>query len=85
MSVEIIDDKFNISTDYSSDSVSLNVGDGDNKKECLSPMYQDTNMLFGRDIKIRKPICIGNVYAFWYIQNQPLIIIGPHCISSFNP
>ena len=37
------------------------------------------NELFGNDIKIINPKKIGNVYAFLYFKDYPLIIIGPDC------
>jgi hypothetical protein len=76
MDVEILDDKSIISTDYSSDNISLNVDNS--KKGTLIETSGET--IYGRDIRIQKPACIGNVYAFWYVKNQPMIIIGPHCI-----
>jgi hypothetical protein len=72
---ETLIDRSVISTDYESDNTSLNV---EGKRDILLEMKGEA--LFGRDVKVAKPICIGNVYAFWYIKNQPMIVIGPHCI-----
>jgi hypothetical protein len=68
-------DRINTSTDYDTDNTSLNE---DSKRGVLLETNGET--IFGRDIKTVKPVCIGNVYAFWYVKNQPMIVIGPHCI-----
>jgi hypothetical protein len=71
---ETLIDRSVLSTDYESDNVSLNV---EGKRDILLEMKGEN--LFGRDVKVSQPTCIGNVYAFWYVRNQPMIVIGPHC------
>ena len=67
----------NNSTDYNSDSSFLK---SDNSKEKnLLDVTKGINTLFGRDISIKNPFRIGNVFALLYIKEQPIIIIGPHC------
>ena len=35
--------------------------------------------LYGNDINIKNPKKLGNLRAFIYINNYPLIAIGPNC------
>jgi hypothetical protein len=59
------------------DSTSLN--SEDSKSKTLLEVVKTNETLYGRDVKIKDPICIGGVFAFVYANNHPLIIIGPHC------
>ena len=61
----------------SDDSTSLN--SEDSKSKTLLEVVKTNETLYGRDIKIKNPTCIGSVFAFLYANNNPLIIIGPHC------
>ena len=38
-----------------------------------------TDLIFGVSINILKPRKIGSVKAFFYVNNFPLIILGPDC------
>jgi hypothetical protein len=67
----------NNSTDYNSDSSFLNTED--TKEKNLLDVSKGLNTLYGRDINIKNPLRIGNVFAMFYIKDQPMIIIGPHC------
>ena len=67
----------NNSTDYNSDSSFLNTED--TKEKNLLDVSKGVNTLYGRDITIKNPLSIGNVFAMFYIKEQPMIIIGPHC------
>lgn len=41
--------------------------------------------VYGNDIQIKSPFKIGNVFSFCYINNMPLIIIGPQCkVTNYN-
>jgi len=52
------------------------------EKEIINEKKVDS--LFGRDINIKNPNKIGNIYAFYYNQNDyPKITIGPDCIILF--
>jgi len=35
--------------------------------------------VYGNDIKVKSPFQLGNVFSLCYINNMPLIIIGPEC------
>jgi hypothetical protein len=35
--------------------------------------------VYGNDIKIKSPFQLGSVYSLCYINNLPIIIIGPEC------
>jgi hypothetical protein len=75
-----IDDKninLSIINTCSDDSTSLN--SDDSRSKTLLEVVKANETLFGRDIKMKNPICIGSVFAFLYVNNNPLIVIGPHC------
>ena len=36
-------------------------------------------LIYGNDINIRNPKQLGNLKAFLYINDYPLIVIGPNC------
>ena len=36
-------------------------------------------LIYGNDINIKKPKRLGNLRAFLYINDYPLIAIGPNC------
>lgn len=38
-----------------------------------------TEIIYGNDYKIKKPKKLGNSIVFWYINDWPLITIGPDC------
>ena len=49
------------------------------EKEIINNKKVDS--LFGRDINIKNPNKKGNIYAFYYNQNDyPKITIGPDCM-----
>jgi hypothetical protein len=62
----------------SDDSTSLN--SDDSKRNTLLEVVKANETLFGRDITTKQPISVGNVFAFLYINNNPTLIVGPHCI-----
>ena len=37
------------------------------------------NKIFGNDIDIKNPKRLGNLRAFLYINDYPLIVLGPNC------
>ena len=41
--------------------------------------HLSTSLLFGNSIDDLSPRRLGNMYAFFYFKNKPLIIIGPDC------
>ncbi len=52
------------------------------EKEIINDKKVDS--LFGRNLNIKNPIKIGNIYAFYYNKNDyPKITIGPDCIILF--
>ena len=36
-------------------------------------------LIYGNDFNIKKPKRLGNLRAFFYINDYPLIAIGPNC------
>jgi hypothetical protein len=40
----------------------------------------NSNLIYGNDINIKQPKKLGNSFVFCYINNWPLITIGPNCI-----
>ena len=36
-------------------------------------------LIYGNDINIRNPKQLGNLKSFLYINDYPLIVIGPNC------
>ena len=36
-------------------------------------------LIYGNDINIKNPAKLGNLRAFIYINNYPLIAVGPNC------
>jgi hypothetical protein len=73
------------STFYNSENISLNTSglsenilkaDADiEKREDLL----NEDKLFGVNIKIERPKKIGKVFALFYYESTPLLIIGPDC------
>jgi hypothetical protein len=48
----------------------------------ITELYREgiTNItVFGNDIKRKSPFKTGKVYSFIYVNDEPLIIIGPQC------
>ena len=37
------------------------------------------NKFCGNDINIKRPKKLGNLRAYFYIKDYPLIVIGPNC------
>ena len=35
--------------------------------------------VYGNDVKVKSPFQLGNVYSLCYINNMPLLTIGPEC------
>lgn len=92
MEIETLDDEnnsYNQSTVFGSERASLNepipmtdLSDDNEKRADLLMTKKDT--VYGSDVKAPKPIRLGKTFAFCYIKNQPLIIIGPHCKQDFS-
>ena len=40
-------------------------------------------LIYGNDVNIKNPKKLGNLRAFLYINDYPLIVIGPNC-NKFN-
>ena len=58
----------------------LVVNQNDNLPKRLDNSTVDyTNLVYGISIDIHNPRKMGLVYAFFYINNFPLFIIGPDC------
>ena len=36
-------------------------------------------LIYGNDVNIKNPKKLGNLRAFLYINDYPLIVIGPNC------
>jgi len=48
----------------------------------ITELYREgtTNVtVFGNDIKRKSPFKIGRVYSLIYVNDEPMIIIGPQC------
>ena len=41
--------------------------------------FSKNKLIYGNDINIKKPKRLGNLRAFFYINDYPLIAIGPNC------
>ena len=50
--------------------------DSENKNE---ESDEKDNKLYGNDISIKNPKKLGNLRAFIYINDYPLIVLGPNC------
>jgi hypothetical protein len=35
--------------------------------------------VYGNNLKIKRPWKMGNCYTFWFLRDQPRIVIGPQC------
>ena len=50
-----------------------------NIKEINNSKKNDSELVFGIPYEIKYPKKIGNLFAFFYIKNTPLIVIGKDC------
>ena len=66
-------------------SLSENHTDNNNKsilnniKEINNSKKNNSELVFGIPYEIKYPKKIGNLFAFFYIKNTPLIVIGKDC------
>lgn len=84
MEIEHLDEEAdcNISSKASlntTDTSMLNFENADSNDKKLDLISKSKDTIYGNDINIKNPFKLGNSYAFLYVKNQPLIIIGPHC------
>ena len=50
-----------------------------NIKEINNSKKNNSELVFGIPYEIKHPKKIGNLFAFFYIKNTPLIVIGKDC------
>jgi hypothetical protein len=80
--LESLEDKEPINNDIPNDKkISLLQYNEQNKevKENIIIDNDKSNTLYGNNISIKKPRKIGNMWAFLYYNDNPLIVIGPDC------
>ena len=69
--------EFTLSNDSSDSKVEYKIN-----QNHITELYREgtTNItVFGNDIKRKSPFKTGKVYSFIYVNDEPLIIIGPQC------
>jgi hypothetical protein len=73
-------------TDTNENNTTINSETNSVYKEEFHVLNIEKDVVLNKDNYIRydQPKKIGNVFAFWYKNGEPKIIIGPHCIFIFN-
>ena len=56
-----------------------NISNKSSYNSSTNTVISSINLLFGRPLNKSNPRKIGSLNAFLYINNYPLIVIGPHC------
>jgi hypothetical protein len=84
MEIEHLDEEMNnqqstTSALNSTDTTSLNFEKSEENEKKTDLIKKSKDTVFGNEISKMQPIKIGNSFAFLYVKNQPLIVIGPHC------
>lgn len=73
-------DSIDISTRENIDN-KLSVLDNISPVETTNSMTESTsNTVYGNKVSIKKPCKYGNLFCLFYVEGQPLIMIGPQCI-----
>ena len=74
--------KTKIKEESNQDSIELDLlEDSENNDE--ENLEKKNKLINGNDINIKKPKRLGNLRAFFYINDYPLIAIGPNCNKFF--
>jgi hypothetical protein len=66
-------------TNDSSNIVEIRPNNIISAESSINSSISSHDLIFGTPIEILKPKKIGKMYAFLYINNFPLIVIGPDC------
>jgi hypothetical protein len=71
-------ENFNTSTSIMNDNINhyifnLNISVNE------SNVYNNSVIVYGYDIKSKKPKKTGNTFSFFYLNDYPIIILGPKC------
>jgi len=70
--------KTKIKEESNQNSIELDLlEDSENNDE--QNLEKKNKLIYGNDINIKKPKRLGNLRAFFYINDYPLIAIGPNC------
>ena len=83
--VELISANRKISNDTNTSEIIIPENDNVSKKNRISnnslttSSFTSSELVYGVSIDINNPRKIGAVNAFFYINNSPLIVIGPDC------
>ena len=80
--LESLEDKEPMNNDIPNDKkISLLQYNEQNReiKENIIIDNDKSNTLYGNNISIKNPKKIGNMWAFFYCNDCPLIVIGPNC------
>ena len=70
--------KTKIKEESNQNSIELDLlEDSENNDE--QNLEKKNKLIYGNDINIKKPKRLGNLTALLYINDYPLIVLGPNC------